>query len=160
MSVLRIHLICDGLAPLIACLRARDLEREMREPAVLLGTVPVLDACGNLDDIARLEALWGPALLLIPALAVDADEHLAAALLRVVDMPEIAAARLERDVADDKRLARLRQDLQVRLAREVLGIGIVWLAEAEEAFCSVLIRLLLVFFLVCILFLSFLIKSF
>ena len=90
MSVLRIHLICDGLAPLIACLRARNLEREMREPAVLLGTVPVLDACGNLDDIAGLEALWGPALLLIPALTGGTQQQLTAAARRVVDVPVVA----------------------------------------------------------------------
>lgn len=68
-----------------------------------LGAVPMLDACRDLDDVAWCEALRCLAFFLIPALAIDADENLAAALRSVVDMPEIAAARLERDVADDKR---------------------------------------------------------
>lgn len=133
VSVLRICIIGDELAPFVARLRAWDLEGEMGEPARSLGAVPVLDACRDLDDVTWGQALQRFALFLIPALAVDANDDLAAALLGVVDMPEIAAARLERDVADGQRVALLREDLEVRLAREVLGIGIVGLTEAEEA---------------------------
>ena len=146
-SVLRILGVRDGLAPLVARLRARDLEREMREPTMLLGTVPVLDARGNLDNVAGREALRRLALFLIPARAVNTDEHLPAALLRVMDVPEIAAARLERNVADDERLVRLRQNVQIRLPREILGIGIIRLAESEETATALRIRCLRVDFL-------------
>lgn len=96
----------------------------------------MLDASRDLDDVTRRETTWSLTLFLVPALTVDTDEYLAAALLGVVDVPEITAPRLERDIADDKRLTRLRQELQVRLTREVLGIGIVCLAETEEAAAS------------------------
>lgn len=114
---------------------------------MLLGTVPVLDARGNLDNVAGREALRRLALCLIPARAVNTDEHLPAAFLRVMDVPEIAAARLERNVADDERLVRLRQNVQIRLPREILGIGIIRLAESEETATALRIRCLRVDFL-------------
>ena len=44
---------------------------------MLLGTVPVLDARGNLDNVAGREALRCLALFLIPARAVNTDDRLA-----------------------------------------------------------------------------------
>ena len=63
----------------------------MAEPAAGLRTVPVLDIRRNGDDIADAQTLRGLALLLIPALAVNTDEQLSAAALRVVDVPVVAA---------------------------------------------------------------------
>ena len=83
--------VADRLAPLVAAVLAGNLNGDMAEPAVGLRTVPVLDVRGDGDDIADAQALRGLALLLIPALAVDADEQLSAAALRVVDVPVVAA---------------------------------------------------------------------
>ncbi len=105
----------------------------MTEPAAGLCTVPVLDVCGNGDDIAGHEALGRLALLLIPALAVDADEDLPAAALGMVYVPVIAAARLEGDVCEEQCRAGSRQRLEIASAGKVFGIRVVRLAEAEKA---------------------------
>ena len=83
--------VADGLAPLVAAFLAGNLNCDMAEPTVGLCAVPVLDVRGDGDDIAGGQALRGLALLLIPALAVDADEQLSAAALCVVDVPVVAA---------------------------------------------------------------------
>ena len=83
--------VADRLAPLVAAVLAGDLNGDMAEPAVGLRTVPVLDIRRNGDDIADAQTLRGLALLLIPALAVNTDEQLSAAALRVVDVPVVAA---------------------------------------------------------------------
>ena len=70
----------------------------MRKPAVLFGAVPVLHLRRDGDNRARFQADRRLALLLIPAAPRGADQELAAAALRVMDMPVIAAARLKCDV--------------------------------------------------------------
>lgn len=77
--------VADRLAPLVAAVLAGNLNGDMAEPAVGLRTVPVLDIRRNGDDIADAQTLRGLALLLIPALAVNTDEQLSAAALRVVE---------------------------------------------------------------------------
>ena len=83
--------VADRLAPLVAAVLAGNLNGDMAEPAVGLRTVPVLDIRRNGDDIADAQTLRGLALLLIPAIAVNTDEQLSAAALRVVDVPVVAA---------------------------------------------------------------------
>lgn len=68
-----INFIADGFQPLAACFRAGTFHCQVAEPAVGFGTVPMLNACGNCYNIARLEALGGFALFLIPAFAVNAN---------------------------------------------------------------------------------------
>ena len=48
----------DGLEPFVARADAGHLDGEVREPAVPCGAVPVLDACGDLDDVAWCEAFF------------------------------------------------------------------------------------------------------
>ena len=72
--------VADRLAPLVAAVLAGNLNGDMAEPAVGLRTVPVLDIRRNGDDIADAQTLRGLALLLIPALAVNTDEQLSAAV--------------------------------------------------------------------------------
>ena len=72
--------VADRLAPLVAAALAGNLNGDMAEPAVGLRTVPVLDIRRNGDDIADAQTLRGLALLLIPALAVNTDEQLSAAV--------------------------------------------------------------------------------
>ena len=104
----------------------------MTEPGAGRGTVPVLDVRGDLDDVAGAQAPGGLALLLVPAFAVDADKNLAAALARVVDVPAVAAARLEGHVVDGQVVAGAGERLEIALADEVLREGVVGIAEAEE----------------------------
>lgn len=68
----------DGLEPFIGALLAREFEGKVAEPAACFGTVPVLDVCGDLHDVAGHKALGGLALFLVPALALNADKNLAA----------------------------------------------------------------------------------
>ena len=48
-------------------------------------------------------------------------------------MPVVAATRLEGDVGDELCLCRIGQRVQVGLAREVLRVGVVGVAQAEDA---------------------------
>ena len=89
--------------------------------------MPVLHALGYLNHVAGLKQARGLAPLLVPAGAADADEHLYAA---VMDVPVVAATRLEGDVAHGH-LAR-RERRQVATAYEILGVGRVRLALGEH----------------------------
>ena len=80
---LGVLLVVDGLEPLVGAVLAGEAKGEVAEPAVGLGTVPVLDVGRDLHDVAGLEAARGLALLLVPALALDAGERLEVALANV-----------------------------------------------------------------------------
>lgn len=127
-----IFLVGDGLAPVVRAAYAGDLDRDMGKPTVLFRAVPVLYSRGDSHDIAGLEALRRFALFLIPALAVNADEELSAAALRIVDMPVIAAAGLEGDIYEKHRFARVGERIEIALTDKVLRIGIVGLAQPEQ----------------------------
>lgn len=81
----------DGLAPFVARLLAGALDGDVAEPAVLLRAVPVLDPGWDGHDVAGVQGLRGLSRLLIPAQTVRAQQQLAAAGLRVVDVPVVAA---------------------------------------------------------------------
>ena len=119
----------------------------MAEPAVSLGPVPVLDLSGDGDNIAGLQAPGRLALLLIPALAVHAQQQLSAALGSVMDVPVVAAAGLEGDVGYKYRLLGVREGLEIALTHKILGVGGVGVALAEEA--AVVFRLAAVIDLLC-----------
>ena len=80
-----IGLVGHRLQPFIGGLLTGHLNGQMAEPAVLLSAVPMLHLCWDGDHIAGLQSLGRLALLLIPALAVNTDEQLSAAALRVVE---------------------------------------------------------------------------
>ena len=126
--------VADRLAPLVAAVLAGNLNGDMAEPAVGLCAVPVLDIRRNGDDIADAQTLRGLALLLIPALAVDADEQLSAAALRVVDVPVVAAARLKGDVCKKDGLLRIGQRIEEGRAGKILRVGGVFRAPAKDVF--------------------------
>ena len=67
----------------------------MLKPTVSLCSVPVLHSFGNVDYVARIEGNGGLASFLIPTPARYADEYLTGT---VVDVPVVAASRLERYV--------------------------------------------------------------
>ena len=77
----------DGLAPFVARLLAGALDGDVAEPAVLLRAVPVLDPGRDSHHVAGVQGLCALASLLIPAQTVRAQQQLAAAGLRVVDVP-------------------------------------------------------------------------
>ena len=104
----------------------------MAEPAVCRGAVPVLDVRGNLHHVAGAQALGGLALFLVPAFAIHADEHLPAALARMVDVPVVAAARLEGHVEDGQVVVGVGERVEIALPDEVLRETVVGLAQAEE----------------------------
>ena len=85
-------LVIHGFEPLVGRVLAGDFHGQVGKPAVLCGAVPVLHTDGDVDHVACLESTGGLAPLLIPAAAADAQQDLAAALGRVVDVPVVAAA--------------------------------------------------------------------
>ena len=90
--------VVDGLEPLVGGVLARDRERDVGEPGVGLGAVPVLDTGAGEHDGAGDQRDGVLPLLLVPAGAGRADEDLAAAAGGVVDVPVVAAAGLKADV--------------------------------------------------------------
>ena len=102
----------------------------MGEPAVRRGAVPVLHLSGDVHHVAGLQRPGGLALLLIPAAAGHADQNLAAAALCVVDVPVVAAARLEGDVAHPHLAGG--EGRKVALAHKVPGVGVVGRANGEH----------------------------
>lgn len=83
----------DGFEPFIALRSGGEhVSGQVLEGGVGLGAVPVFDAFGDVDDVARLEGDGVLAPFLVPAAAAHADEDLAHT---VVDVPIVAAAGSE-----------------------------------------------------------------
>ena len=125
-------LVGDGLAPLVCAIGARGLEGHVAHPTVGGGTVPVLHVGWDIHHVSGDDLAGRLAPFLVPALAVGDEQDLAAAFGRVVDVPVVAAAWLEGDVGDELGLFRIGQRVQVGLTREVLRVGVVGRAEAEQ----------------------------
>ena len=104
----------------------------MREPAVSRCSVPVLYICRDVNDIARKHLYGRLALFLIPAFSCYADQHLPAAFSRMMNVPVVAASRLESDIAERYLLLGYRS--QIAVADEVLGVCGVRLADGEYHF--------------------------
>ena len=113
----------NGLAPFVAAIFAGNFHSNVAEPAVGLGAVPVLDVGRDGDHGAGGQADGRFALFLVPAFACGANQQLAAALGRVVDMPVVAAAGLKGNVGQKQTGFRVGQRVQERLANEKLGIS-------------------------------------
>lgn len=96
---LSVCVVADRFEPFVGAVLARDFQRDVREPAVGLRPVPVLDARGDDRHAAGNESLRGyPPLFLVPAAAGGADKDLPAALIGVMYVLCVAASRFERDV--------------------------------------------------------------
>ena len=119
----------------------------MAEPAVGLGTVPVLDLSGDGDDIAGLQAPGRLARFLIPALAVHAQQQLSAVFGSVMNVPVVAAAGLKGDVGHKYGLLGIGKGLEVAVAHKILCVSGVRFALTEEA--AVVFRLAAVIDLLC-----------
>ena len=102
----------------------------------MCSTVPVLDICGDIHNIAGIEFPCFLAPFLIISLSANAYQHLTAAFFSVVDVPVVAASELECDVVDRYLLSRNR--CQIALSDEELTVG-TWLTYGEKQLLSELI---------------------
>ena len=91
--------------------------------------MPVLHICGNVDDRAGNKFFRRLAPFLIIPSSADAYQHLSAGIVGMVDMPVIAARRLECDI--EHRNLLVRQGRKIALTDEELTVGI-RLAYGEE----------------------------
>ena len=78
--------------PFVFGVLARTFDCQMREPAVCLCAVPMLNPCRNCDNIAGLKTLRFLAVLLIPAFSVGAEKQLSAAARCLMNVPVVSAA--------------------------------------------------------------------
>ena len=86
-----------------------NLHGDMAEPAILFRTVPVLDIGGNHYDAALMQTNSGLAFFLIPAFTSRADQELTASFVCMVNMPVIAAPRLEGHIGGKQATPRVCQ---------------------------------------------------
>ena len=118
----------------------------MGKPAVRRSAVPVLDTGHNVDHIAGVQLLRLLAPFLIVAPACHADEDLPAALVRLVDMPVVAAAGFKGHIEDFDLLRGNR--CKIALPAEILCKAVIGCADGEDH--TALVQLLFVgTFLVC-----------
>ena len=94
--------------------------------------MPVLNACGNVYDVAGVQLAGRLAPFLIVATATGDEQNLAAALICVMDMLVVAAARFKGYVADNNLVER--EHIQIALTDEILCISIVFCACREYGF--------------------------
>ena len=95
-------------------------------------SVPVLHIRRDVDDIARKHLHGRLAFFLIPAPAGYADQHLPAAFRGVVNVPVVAASRLEGDIVE--RYLFLGYRSQIAVADEILRVCGVRFADGEYHF--------------------------
>lgn len=94
----------------------------MGEPAVGCGAVPVLYLGRDVDHVARMQLPGLLAPLLIPAPPCHTDEDLSAALAGMVNVPVVAAARLEGYSAlPSSPSSSAQTSLAIRKAAQALG---------------------------------------
>ncbi len=119
----------------------------MLEPRALCSSVPMLNAFGDVDDVACVETNGRFAPFLIDAFATDADEYL---MCSVMDVPVVAATRFECHVGITLNgLLALGNVLwldrrEVTVACEILSVSIVrvalWPRACTGVRCSVALR--------------------
>ena len=95
-----VFLVSNRLQPFVGGILSGNLEGKVGKPAVGSRTVPVLHVGWYVDYVAWQHLHCGLALFLVPSLAGHAHQHLPAALGGMVDVPVVAAARLERHVGE------------------------------------------------------------
>ena len=94
----------------------------MGEPAVSLGSVPVLYFRRYYDHSAGLETYCIFAFFLIPAAACSADKYLSAACRGMMYMPVVAASRLKCDIGKAySRFAWSCQGIEIGIAGKIPG---------------------------------------
>lgn len=99
----------------------------MSEPRILGRAVPMLDLRMDTHNSFRLQGLGRLALLLVPTVTGNADQHLATL---VVDVPVVAATRLEGDVCGTELI--VSQRCEVALTDKVLCEGVTRLVSRKD----------------------------
>ena len=128
-------LVGHRLQPFVGSVLSGYFHRDVRKPRVLFRAVPVLDFGGDLHHVAGFQRTRSLAPLLIPPLSGCAQQQLSAALRRVMDVPVVAAARLERDVCISRlAVARSCQRIEIGPADEELRVSRVLRSESEYVF--------------------------
>ena len=102
----------------------------MGEPGILGGTVPMLYISRDMDDRSGQNLHSGLALLLIPTSAGDSYQHLSTAFRRLMYVPVVAAAGLERHIG--KRYLIFGNRRQIAVAGKILGISGIGFAYGEN----------------------------
>ena len=118
-----VFLVGHGFTPFGFRVFAGALHGNMRKPAVLCRSMPMLYVCGNGNHVAGVQFDCGFILFLIPTSAVNAQQNLPAARRCVMNMPVIAALRLERNVCHKHRFLRIGKRFQVRIAHKIFCIS-------------------------------------
>ena len=119
-----------SLEPFIAGVFSGNFHSQMRKPAVRGGAVPVFDADGNIDYVARVKLLRRLAPFLIIAAPGDADENLPAAFVGMMYMPIVAAAGLKSHVKNADLRGGERGEIAV--PDEILRKSVVGLPYGED----------------------------
>jgi len=130
----RVFGVGDGLQPFGAGLLSGDLDGDVAEPRIRFGAMPMLGARGDDDDVAGVQASRGLAFLLVPAASRDADEDLPPPPPPGGGGGGGGGGARGRHAAgeEDRSVARFRQRIDVGGAGEILGVGGVLLAFAEN----------------------------
>jgi len=85
--------------------------------------MPVFHARRDNDHLTRKQLHRLLSIFLIPAFTGSANQHLAAALVRVMDMPVVAATGFKGDIGHEYgRFAVWDKGVQVGISDEVLGV--------------------------------------
>ncbi len=85
----------DRLQPFVRAVFSRNFDCQMAKPAIWGCAVPVFHSSRNVNTVTRfhLDGILAP-LLIVPAPG-HADQNLSAALVGVMDMPVVPAARFK-----------------------------------------------------------------
>ena len=102
----------------------------MGEPAIRRRAVPVLHTHRDIHHIPRMKRLRRLSGFLIKPTACHADQNLPAAALRMMDMPVVAAPRLEGHIVNAHLCRGDRR--KVTLPNEILCKGIVGRTDGEN----------------------------
>ena len=86
--------------PFIAGLFSGNFDRQMGEPGIRSGAVPVFHPGRDIDDGSgrHQDRIFAP--FLIITASADADEHLPASAFRQMNVPVIAASGLKGDIVN------------------------------------------------------------
>ena len=118
-----IVLIPHGFAPFRSGFLSGNFNRKVLEPCVLRSSVPVLYLGWYVHYVSGMKLAGLFAVFLIPSASRYANQHLTAAVFRVMNVPVVAAGRLKRYVV--YRNLRGRHRREIALSDKILGESVV-----------------------------------
>ncbi len=127
-----IYFLRYRLTPLVGGFLTGNLYRDMAEPAIPFGPMPVLHSGRDRNDHTGDQAYRLLAFLLIPSAACRADQQLSSASFGVMNVPVIAASGFKGDICQEYRtLAGFRQRIQIGIPDKILGEARIRLSLAK-----------------------------